>query len=64
MRDSAFLICFVFVAHINALSFLRKNKFEESFRLMQSQDPTVDLWLEQRLDNFHPTDFRMWKQVS
>nr|CAB3265202.1 putative serine protease K12H4.7 [Phallusia mammillata] len=44
------------------LSQLRLRRFKLEMEEMRKQDPTSDLWIEQRLDNFHSTDYRTWQQ--
>jgi len=57
-----YVLLILFTTHVLGLFHFKKLEIELQARLAENEK-SEDLWIEQKLDNFHPQDTRKWMQV-
>lgn len=59
----ALVLFALFCVNSNALLQFEILGLKQSEAQLKTQTSKYDMWIEQKLDNFHPTDYRVWMQV-
>ena len=59
-----FLVSVSFFLSVQGLLQFEKLELEHKVTQLKIQTSKYDNWIEQKLDNFHPTDHRTWMQVN
>ena len=60
--QTCFLLLLV-ASNIHGLFYFKRLELEHQAKLALKEKSESDLWIEQKLDNFHPQDTRKWMQV-